>query len=87
VNRSASPSALAPPVVVTETWRAPIVVEDGDVAVIRVAESTVKLLAGPASPKVTSVAPVKPVPVITTLVPPVVGPEVGATPVMRGAAT
>ena len=36
-------------------------------------------------PKVTAVAAVKFVPVMTTLVPPAVGPELGATPVTVGA--
>ena len=37
-------------------------------------------------PKVTAVAPVKPVPVTVTLVPPAVGPEPGANAVTVGAA-
>ena len=52
----------------------------GLVAVICVAELTVKLLAA-AVPKSTAVASVKPVPVIVTDVPPVEGPDVGLTPV------
>ena len=43
---------------------------------IEVAETTVKVVAAVA-PKVTAVAPVKPVPVMVTVVPPVVGPPVG----------
>ncbi len=35
-------------------------------------------------PEVTAVAPVNPVPVIVTVVPPVLGPEVGLTPVTVG---
>jgi hypothetical protein len=58
----------------------------GDVAVICVAELTVKLVAA-AAPKVTPVATVKPVPVIVTVVPPVAGPDVGEIEVTVGAAT
>jgi hypothetical protein len=53
-------------------------------AVIFVDEATMKLLAAPAAPKVTAVAPVKFVPVIVTVVPPVVGPEVGVLEVTLG---
>ena len=49
---------------------------DGETAVIWVEESTVKLAAGE-SPNVTAVAPERPVPVITTLVPPAKLPLVG----------
>ena len=45
---------------------------------------TVKLLAG-VEPKLTAVAPVKPVPVIVTTVPPATGPEVGLRPETVGA--
>ncbi len=45
-------------------------------AVIWVAELTVKLAAGVA-PNLTAVAPVKLVPVMTTLVPPASGPDAG----------
>jgi hypothetical protein len=38
------------------------------------------------APNLTAVAPVKLVPVMTTLVPPAVGPDVGDTPVTVGAA-
>ena len=58
----------------------------GEVAVIWVSESTVKVVAG-VVPKSTAVAPVKPVPVMVTEVPPAVGPEPGATEVTVGAAT
>ena len=57
----------------------------GDVAVIWVAELTVKLAAAVA-PNVTAVAPVKFVPVIVTVVPPAIGPEVGEIDVTVGAA-
>src|SRR5450631_1248796 len=68
--------------VVTLTVTAPM--PAAVVAVIWVAELTVKLAAAVA-PNFTEVAPVKFVPVITTLVPPVSGPDVGARPVMVGA--
>src|SRR5665213_2786076 len=71
-----------PPIVVTLTVTAPE--PAAVVAVICVAEFTVKLAAAVA-PNFTAVAPVKLVPVMTTLVPPVAGPEVGARPVMVGA--
>ncbi len=38
-------------------------------------------------PNLTAVAPVKPVPVIVTVVPPVVGPELGLIPVTVGGVT
>ena len=58
----------------------------GAVTWISVSEMTVIFV--PASPpKVTPVAPVKPVPVIVTTVPPAVGPVVGATLVMVGPLT
>ena len=49
----------------------------GAVAVMLVALLTVKLVAA-VVPNLTALAPVKPVPVIVTEVPPVLGPEVGA---------
>ncbi len=52
---------------------------------IWVGVSTVKLVAG-VTPKLTSVAPVRSVPVIVTLVPPPAGPVVGFTLVTIGAA-
>ena len=72
---SAELVALVPPVVVTVMSTVPAV-PAGEVAVIWVSLSTVKLCAG-VLPKLTAVAPVKPVPVIVTVVPPVVGPAVG----------
>ena len=57
----------------------------GAVAVICVALLTVKLAAG-LPPKLTAVAPVKPVPVTVTLLPPAAPPEAGATDVTLGAA-
>ena len=58
----------------------------GEVAVIWVAELTVKVVAAVA-PKTTAVAPVKLVPVMVTDVPPARGPAVGAIDVTVGAAT
>ncbi len=58
---------------------------DGDLAVICVAELTVKEVAT-MLPNLTEVAPVKPVPVIVTIVPPAIGPELGETPVTVGTA-
>ncbi len=74
-----------PPVVVTETLTVPADPE-GVVAVICVALSTVKEAAS-VEPNLTAVAPVKLVPVITTEVPPAVGPEVGEIPEIVGVAT
>nr|WP_169334188.1 hypothetical protein [Nocardia abscessus] len=65
---------LVPPTVVTVTCTDPV--PAGATAVICVAESTVNEVAGVA-PKVTAVAPVRFVPVSTTVVPPVSGPELG----------
>ncbi len=58
----------------------------GDVAVIDVAELTVKPVALVA-PNLTAVAPVKLVPVIVTVVPPPAGPDVGEIEVTAGGAT
>jgi hypothetical protein len=74
-----------PPVVVTVTSTLPAL-PDGDVAVIWVSESTLKLVAA-VPPKATADVPVKWLPVIVTDVPPPVGPEIGATAVTVGAAT
>ena len=83
MNWSAASVGEVPPVVVTLTSTVPV--PAGDVAVICVAELTVKLVAAVA-PKVTAVAPVNPVPVIVTDVPPVVDPDVGAIEVKVGGA-
>jgi hypothetical protein len=56
----------------------------GDTALIEVSEFTVKLLAA-TLPNETPVAPVKPLPVMVTLVPPAVLPELGEIPVTAGA--
>ena len=73
---SAALVALLPPGVVTVTSTVPTV-PAGAVAVIVVELVTVKVAA--AVPKSTAVAPVKPVPVTVTVVPPALVPELGAT--------
>ena len=72
-----------PPGLVTVTLTSPAEWA-GEVAVIWVSESTVNKAA--VVPKSTAVAVVNPVPVMVTEVPPVVGPEVGATEVTVGSA-
>jgi hypothetical protein len=74
-----------PPGVVTETLTAPAGAA-GVVAVMDVAEVTVKAVAG-AEPNVTTVAPVRLVPVIVTMLPPAVVSLAGLTEVMVGAGT
>ena len=74
--------ALVPPAVVTVTSTVPAL-PAGAVAVICVALLTVKPLALVA-PNFTAVAPVNPVPVMVTVVPPPVGPDAGDTLVMVG---
>jgi len=69
--------------VVTVTSTVPV--PAGEVAVIEVAELAVTVAL--VTPNVTAVAPVKLVPVIVTLVPPAVVPEVGEIEVTVGAAT
>ena len=76
--------ALVPPTVVIRTSTVPV--PAGAVAVICVALLTVKPVAA-VPPKVTAVVPVKFEPLMVTLVPPVLGPAVGETPVTVGAAT
>jgi hypothetical protein len=73
--------ADVPPAVVTVTSTVPV--PAGDVAVIEVAELTVKLVAFVA-PNFTAVAPVRLVPVMATEVPPAFGPEVGEIDVTVG---
>ena len=68
---------------VTRTSTVPV--PAGAVAVIWVALLIVKPAA--VAPKVTTVAPEKPVPVMVTVVPPVAGPEVGEIEVTVGAPT
>ena len=72
-----------PPTVVTLISTVPV--PAGDVAVIEVAELTVNPVAGVA-PKLTTVAPVKPVPVMVTELPPASGPLVGDMEVTVGCA-
>ncbi len=74
---SAELVALVPPDVVTVTSTVPTE-PAGLVAVMLVALFTVKLVAG-VLPNLTTVAPVKLVPVIVTMVPPETGPFVGLT--------
>ncbi len=73
--------ALVPAGVVTVTSTVPV--PAGEVAVIWVSEPTVKEVAG-LGPKRTALAPVKPVPVMVTDVPPAAGPEVGLMAVTDG---
>ena len=68
------------------TLTSTVPVPAGAVALIEVAELTVKPVAGVA-PKLTAVAPVNPVPVMVTEVPPAPGPDVGEIEVTAGAAT
>ena len=84
MNRSAGAVADVPFGVVTVTSTVPV--PAGLSAVIVVALTTVTFVAGTV-PKSTAVAPVKPVPVIVTNVPPAAGPEDGLRPVTIGAAT
>ena len=56
---------------------------EGAVAVIVLSLATENVAVFP-DPKLTAVAPVNPVPVIVTGVPPVFGPELGLTPVTAG---
>ena len=72
-----------PPGVVTVTSTVPCV-PAGVRAPIWVSESTVQSRAG-VVPKSSTVAPVNPVPVIVTKVPPAIGPPFGATAVTVGA--
>ena len=74
-----------PPAVVTVTSLLPAV-PAGVVAVMEVALTTTKLVAA-MPPTATLVAPVKFVPVIVIVVPPVIGPEGGLTLVIVGSGT
>jgi len=74
-----------PPAVVTATLFTPTV-PAGVLAVIEVALTTTTLVAN-VTPIFTMVAPVKLVPVIVIVVPPVVGPEIGLTLVIVGRGT
>ncbi len=77
MNWSAAPVAEVPFGVVTVTSTVPL--PAGLVAVIWVSLLTVKPLAA-VGPNETPVAPMKPEPVIVTLVPPAAGPLVGLMP-------
>ena len=83
MNWSAVLVALVPAGVVTVTSAGPALVAAGLAAVICVPELTVNNGAG-ADPKLTAVAPVKPVPVTVTRVPPASGPLAGLTAVTAG---
>ena len=85
VNRSLAEVALVPPVVVTVTSTVPPVALAGEIAVIEVALLTVNEVAE-VPPNLTAVAPVNPVPVMVTEVPPTAGPLVGEMLVTVGAA-
>lgn len=74
------PGAVTTRSTVPETWA-------GVTAVICVSELTVITPLAGTPPKVTAVAPVKPVPVTVTLVPPAIGPTVGDIAVTVGALT
>ena len=83
MNWSAGLVVLVPPLFVTVRSTTPAE-PAGDVAMIDAALLTVKLVALVA-PNLTAVAPVKLVPVMATVVPPAVVPEVGDTFVTVGA--
>jgi hypothetical protein len=83
VNLSADVVALVPPGVMTVTSTGPAE-PPGEVAVIWVAEFTVKAVAA-VPPNITAVAPVNPVPVIMTPVLPLAGPLAGEMLVTVGA--
>ena len=72
-----------PAAVVTVTLAVPVPVPAGERAVISVALSTTKLVAG-VEPNLTAVASVKWAPVMVTLVAPASGPEDGLRPVIVG---
>jgi hypothetical protein len=82
VNWSLVPVALVPPGVTTVMSYVAAAFA-GETAVMLVALCTVKLLAAVA-PKFTAVAPVKPPPVMVTVVPPAAGPELGLILVTAG---
>src|SRR5260370_3807444 len=79
---SAELLADVPPGVVTVTSTVPAA-SAGEVVVMLVSLTTVKVSAV-VSPKLTTPAPVKPVPVIVTTVPPASGPAAGVTAVTTG---
>jgi hypothetical protein len=82
-NWSAADVALVPPGVVTVISTVPV--PAGDLMVSAVAELTVRTVPA-VRPNLTAVAPVNPVPVTVTVVPPATGPAAGAMPVTVGTA-
>ena len=83
MNWSEEEVALVPPVVTTVILTVPAD-SAGEVAVIDVAEFTVTAVAA-TEPNITVASVAKPVPVMVTVVAPVVGPEVGEMAVTLGA--
>jgi hypothetical protein len=83
VNASLGVGVLEPDVVVTMTSTVPAD-SGGDVAIRRLSDSTVTLVAA-VVPKATVASEVKSVPATKTLVPPVVGPWWGTTALTTGA--
>jgi hypothetical protein len=82
VNIELGPGVLVPAGVVTVTGTAPD--PAGDVTVIWVADTTVTAVPGEL-PNSTEVAPVNPVPVMVTTVPPAAGPVAGLSETTVGA--
>src|SRR6267378_4219967 len=82
MNWSAALAGVVPLGVVTITSTAPV--PGGETAAIDVGELTVKLLA-PADPNLTAVAPMRPVPLMVTRVPPAPPPLLGLTLMSAGA--
>ena len=81
--RKPLPLVPVPPVATTETLTAPAL-PAGEVATISVSEFAVNVAAA-VLPKLTAVAPLNPVPVRVTLVPPANGPPAGEILVITGA--
>jgi hypothetical protein len=73
-----------PPGVATVTVTVPALAAGGETAEIDFEESTVKLAAA-ADPKLTEVVPERWLPVMVTVVPPLVGPSEGDTSLTAGA--
>ncbi len=82
MNRSTETVGVTPPGATTATFWAEAAWA-GETAVIWVSESTVKLEAT-VQPNLTTVAPVKPEPVMVMVVPPAVVPDVGEIAVIAG---
>ena len=79
MNLSALLVGLAPLGVVTVTSTVPAL-SAGEVQVMEVSETTLTLVAA-VTPKLTAVAPVKPTPLMVTVVPPAAGPLLGLRPI------